>query len=148
MLSAPQWEQVTRELETDLPWHTRRANVLLDCGSMAELIGKTVQIGELRIEVNDEMGALESFLTEAREVLRPGGRLVVIAYHSLEDRLVKNFFKTGNTAGEVVKDFYGNIERPFRILTKKAQLASPEELRRNPRARSAKLRYAEKIKLE
>ncbi|MEO1412373.1 MAG: 16S rRNA (cytosine(1402)-N(4))-methyltransferase RsmH [Bacteroidota bacterium] len=99
----------------------------------------------LRIEVNDEMGALESFLAEAREVLRPGGRLVVIAYHSLEDRLVKNFFKTGNTAGEVIKDFYGNIERPFRILTKKAQLASPEELRRNPRARSAKLRYAEKI---
>ena len=99
----------------------------------------------LRIEVNDEMGALESFLAEAREVLRPGGRLVVIAYHSLEDRLVINFFKTGNTAGEVIKDFYGNIERPFRILTKKAQLASPEELRRNPRARSAKLRYAEKI---
>ncbi len=99
----------------------------------------------LRIEVNDEMGALEDFLTEAKEVLKPGGRLVVIAYHSLEDRLVKNFFKTGNTKGEVIKDFYGNIDRPFRILTKKALLASPEELRRNPRARSAKLRIAEKI---
>ncbi len=99
----------------------------------------------LRIEVNDEMGALEDFLTEAKEVLKPGGRLVIIAYHSLEDRLVKNFFKTGNTKGEVIKDFYGNIDRPFRILTKKALLASPEELRRNPRARSAKLRIAEKI---
>ncbi len=99
----------------------------------------------LRIEVNDEMGALEEFLTSALEVLKPGGRLVLIAYHSLEDRLVKNFFKTGNLDGEVIKDFYGNIERPFKILTKKAVLASAEELNRNPRARSAKMRIAEKI---
>lgn len=99
----------------------------------------------LRIEVNDEIGALKTFLEEAREVLKPGGMLVVIAYHSLEDRLVKNFLKCGNFEGEVVKDFYGNIERPFKIITKKAMLPSEEEIKKNPRARSAKMRIAEKI---
>jgi 16S rRNA (cytosine1402-N4)-methyltransferase len=99
----------------------------------------------LRIEVNDEIGALKTFLESAKEVLNPGGRLVVIAYHSLEDRLVKNFFKTGNFEGEVIKDFYGNIERPFKIITKKAILPSEEEIKINPRARSAKMRVAEKI---
>lgn len=98
----------------------------------------------LRIEVNDEMGALQTFLEEAKEVLKPGGRLVIISYHSLEDRLVKNFFKTGNFDGEVVKDFYGNIERPFKLITKKALPPSKQEIDQNPRARSAKLRIAEK----
>ncbi len=98
----------------------------------------------LRIEVNDEMEALETFLQEAREVLKPGGKMVIISYHSLEDRLVKNFFKTGNIDGEVVKDFYGNIDRPFKLITKKALLPSKQEIDLNPRARSAKMRIAEK----
>ncbi len=99
----------------------------------------------LRIEVNDEIGALKIFLEEANEVLKPGGTIVIISYHSLEDRLVKNFFKTGNFEGEVIKDFYGNIERPFKIITKKAMLPSDMEIKRNPRARSAKMRIAEKL---
>lgn len=98
----------------------------------------------LRIEVNDEMGALNDFLVDAKKILKPGGRLVVISYHSLEDRTVKNFLKTGNTAGEVIKDFYGNIERPFKIITKKATLPSETEQRENSRSRSAKLRIGER----
>jgi 16S rRNA (cytosine1402-N4)-methyltransferase len=99
----------------------------------------------LRIEVNDEMSALEDFLQQALEVLAPGGRLVIIAYHSIEDRMVKNFLKTGNVKGVQDKDFYGNITRPFKILTKKAVLPGEEEIQQNPRARSAKLRVGEKI---
>jgi 16S rRNA (cytosine1402-N4)-methyltransferase len=98
----------------------------------------------LRIEVNDEMGALADFLQQAFEVLRAGGRLVVISYHSVEDRLVKNFLKTGNEAGEVEDDFYGNIFRPFRLITRKALSPSEAEIRENPRARSARLRIAER----
>jgi 16S rRNA (cytosine1402-N4)-methyltransferase len=98
----------------------------------------------LRIEVNDEIGALKTFLEEAKEVLKPGGMIVVISYHSLEDRVVKNFLKFGNFEGQVIKDFYGNIERPFKIITKKAILPSEEELKINPRSRSAKMRVAEK----
>lgn len=98
----------------------------------------------LRIEVNDEIGALKTFLTDALEVLAPGGRLVIMSYHSLEDRLVKNFFKSGSFEGEHQKDFYGNIYRPFKVLTKKAIAPSEEEIRQNPRARSARLRIAEK----
>lgn len=98
----------------------------------------------LRIEVNDEMGALQDFLNDALDVLKPGARLVVISYHSLEDRLVKNFFKAGNFTGEYVKDFYGNIDRPFKVITKKAILPTEEEIHRNPRARSAKMRIAAK----
>ncbi|MEZ5043256.1 MAG: 16S rRNA (cytosine(1402)-N(4))-methyltransferase RsmH [Saprospiraceae bacterium] len=94
----------------------------------------------LRIEVNDEMGALQDFLLETLDILKPGGRLVVITYHSIEDRLVKRFMKSGNKGGEVEKDFYGNIHRPFNIITKKALLPGNAELKRNPRARSAKLR--------
>ncbi len=99
----------------------------------------------LRIEVNDEMTALKEFLDQCLEVLKPGGRLVVIAYHSLEDRMIKNFVKTGNFEGTMIKDFYGNIERPFKIITKKALLPSEEEIKRNPRARSAKMRIAQKV---
>ena len=99
----------------------------------------------LRIEVNDEIGALKIFLEEAKDVLKPAGTIVIISYHSLEDRLVKNFFKTGNFEGEVIKDFYGNIERPFKIITKKAMLPSGAEIKKNPRARSAKMRIAVKL---
>ena len=94
----------------------------------------------LRIEVNDEMGALAEFLGAALEALRPGGRLVVLSYHSLEDRPVKNLLKTGNVEGKVVKDFYGQIERPFGLLYKGVKVPSDEEMAVNPRARSAKLR--------
>ncbi len=98
----------------------------------------------LRIEVNDEMGALEDFFKDAIDVLAPGGRLVVISYHSLEDRMAKNFMKTGNAEGKVEKDFYGNINRPFKVITKKPIYPSDEELAINSRARSAKMRIAEK----
>lgn len=96
----------------------------------------------LRMEVNDEVGALTEFLKDSRDMLAPDGRLVVITYHSIEDRLVKNFFKTGNVEGEVVKDFYGNIERPFVLVNKKPIEPSAEELKINPRSRSANLRVA------
>jgi len=98
----------------------------------------------LRIEVNDEMNTLKTFLAEALDVLKPGGRLVVLSYHSLEDRIVKHFLKTGNPEGDVKKDFYGKIYRPFRIITKKAVVASDAEIKANPRARSAKLRIGER----
>ncbi len=94
----------------------------------------------LRIEVNDEMGALQEFLEATLEVLKPGGRLVVISYHSLEDRMVKNLLKTGNVEGEVVSDFYGKIERPFEQINKGIITPSEEEMAENSRARSAKMR--------
>ena len=94
----------------------------------------------LRIEVNDEMGALKEFLKMASEVLKPDGRLVVMSYHSLEDRLVKNLLKSGNVEGKVIKDFYGKIDRPFSSLYKGVKTASEEEMAKNPRSRSAKLR--------
>ena len=99
----------------------------------------------LRIEVNDEMGALQEFLEQSLEVLKPGGRLAVITYHSIEDRMVKNFLKAGNFEGRQEKDFYGNIQRPFKVISRKAIVPSEEEVQQNPRARSAKLRIGEKI---
>lgn len=99
----------------------------------------------LRIEVNEELQVLEQFLTQAAEVLNEGGRLVVMSYHSLEDRPVKNFMAKGKFRGEVEKDFYGNMQKPLQMLTRKAIVAGPEELARNSRARSAKLRVAEKV---
>lgn len=98
----------------------------------------------LRIEVNQEMEALKEMLAAAVRVLKPGGRLVVITYHSLEDRLVKNLMKTGNTEGRVVKDFFGRVETPFRLVTNKVIVPDEAELQRNPRSRSAKLRIAER----
>ena len=98
----------------------------------------------LRIEVNQEMEALKEMLAAATEALKPGGRLVVITYHSLEDRIVKNFMKTGNAAGKSEQDFFGNMQTPFRLVNNKVIVASDEEVTRNPRSRSAKLRIAEK----
>ena len=99
----------------------------------------------LRIEVNQEMKSLEKFLSGAAASLKPGGKLVVITYHSLEDRMVKNFIKAGNIEGKVEKDFYGNATAPLKAVNRKPILPQEEEIAANTRARSAKLRIAEKI---
>jgi len=99
----------------------------------------------LRIEVNAEIDVLESFLLQSAEVLHAGGRLVVMSYHSLEDRPVKNFIAKGKIRGEADKDFFGNEEKPFKAITRKAIIADEQELERNSRSRSAKLRIGEKL---
>ena len=99
----------------------------------------------MRIEVNQEMEALRRMLLSACELVRPGGRIAILTYHSLEDRLVKNFFKTGNFEGRVEKDFFGRIESPLRPVNNKVIVPDDDEVIRNPRARSAKLRIAEKL---
>ena len=99
----------------------------------------------LRIEVNGELEALRKLLSQSLEVLNPGGRLVVITYHSLEDRMVKNFMRTGNVEGKQEKDFYGRVNTPWRVVTNKVIVPSDEEVVRNPRSRSAKLRVAELV---
>jgi 16S rRNA (cytosine1402-N4)-methyltransferase len=99
----------------------------------------------LRIEVNDEMEVLKALLNQLEEVVKPGGRIVFITYHSLEDRLVKNFIKTGNIQGDLQKDFYGNVLRPFKEVNRKPIVPSDEEVELNPRSRSAKLRVAERV---
>lgn len=112
-------------------------------GDRARYLSQVFQA--LRMEVNDEVGALQDFLQESLEMLAPGGRLAVITFHSIEDRIVKNFMKTGNFEGEPDKDFYGRISRPFELVVKKPIEASKEENKINNRARSAKLRVAQKI---
>ena len=98
----------------------------------------------LRIEVNHEMDALKEMLKSATELLKPGGRLSVITYHSLEDRIVKNIMKTGNVEGKRIQDFYGRIETPFILINNKVIVPSENEQQENPRSRSAKLRISEK----
>lgn len=97
----------------------------------------------LRIETNDEMGGLRAFLRSTLRVMKPGGRLAVLTYHSIEDRIVKNFMKTGNTEGVVEKDFFGNVRTPWRLVTRKPVEPSASEIESNPRSRSARLRVAE-----
>ena len=99
----------------------------------------------IRIEVNDEVGALMDFLEQSEKVLKKGGRLVVISYHSVEDRLVKNFMRSGNFEGEFEKDMYGVVEKPFDMISRKPIVPTDEEIENNPRARSAKLRIAVKL---
>lgn len=99
----------------------------------------------LRIEVNNEIDALRSFLQQALSTLNPGGRIAVLTYHSIEDRIVKNFFKSGNIEGKIEKDFFGKIYSPFKLVNNKVIVPSEEEITANPRSRSAKLRIAEKM---
>ena len=135
---------------------TRQINPIQTTGKLAEVVTPCLPKGKenkplsqifqaLRIEVNAEMNALQLLLEQAIEALKPEGRIAIISYHSLEDRLVKNFFKTGNVEGNLHKDFYGNPLTPFKLITKKAITPTEEEIAENPRARSAKLRIAEKI---
>ena len=121
-----------QEIELDIP-----------AGAKKEL-AKVFQA--LRIEVNDEMGALREMLLAAKDLLKPGGRIAILTYHSLEDRIVKNFLRSGNLEGTIEKDFYGNILSPFKVI-EKGLTASEEEVERNPRARSAKLRVAERLEV-
>jgi len=99
----------------------------------------------IRIEVNDEMSTLKELLIQVPELLKPGGRLAVITYHSLEDRMVKNFIRSGNMEGKLQKDFYGNIQAPLKAINNKPMVPTDDEVQANPRARSAKLRVAEKV---
>lgn len=134
---------------------SRSGQVIETTGQLVELLTPLAPRGRemkfmaqvfqaLRIEVNGELDALKALLEHSRQVLRPGGRLVVISYHSLEDRLVKNFMRAGNFSGKIEKDFYGNVLGPFRVVSK-LQTASEAEIKINKRARSARLRVAEKI---
>ena len=97
------------------------------------------------MEVNQEVQVLEEMLQGGLEVLEPGGRFVIMSYHSIEDRYVKNFFKSGNVDGKLIQDDFGHIDRPFKLINKKLIQASDDELKLNSRARSAKLRIAEKL---
>ena len=115
---------------------------LFGCERKKKELAKVFQA--LRIEVNHEMEALKEMLYEATDLLKPGGRLVVITYHSLEDRMVKNLIKAGNIEGKVEQDFYGNVQSPFRAVNNKVIVPTDEEINQNPRSRSAKLRIAEK----
>jgi len=133
----------------------RQTNSIETTGNLAEIVALALPKGKenkvlsqifqaLRIEVNAEIEVLQSLLEQSIDALKPGGRIAIISYHSLEDRLVKNFFKTGNVEGNLRKDFYGNPLTPFKLITKKAITPTDEEIEQNPRARSAKLRIAEK----
>jgi len=133
----------------------RRGRQLTTIGELKQAIASCMPRGKenkylaqvfqaLRIEVNDEMAALQEMLQQTAQVLRPGGRLVVMSYHSLEDRLVKNFMAKGKFFGEADKDFYGHTHTPFEVLTRKPVEASAAEIAENSRARSAKLRVAER----
>ena len=138
-------------VRTCAPWSSARqvADFLEVCAPFIDPRKEKKEMAQLfqalRIEVNDEMGALREMLQGALKVLRPGGRLAVITYHSLEDRLVKNFFKTGNFEGRVEKDFFGRVEAPLKPLGSKPIVPGDDEIERNPRSRSAKLRVAVKL---
>jgi len=121
-------------------------NTIANCterGKENQFYAKVFQA--LRIEVNDELSALKELLIQSKDVLKTGGRIAVISYHSLEDRLVKNFFRSGNFDGELEKDIYGNVNAPFNTINKKPIVPSEKEIEQNSRARSAKLRVAQKI---
>lgn len=121
-------------------------NSILDRNLIGQRMKYLSQVYQaIRIEVNDEIGALQDMLEDGLKILKSGGRFAVITFHSIEDRMVKNFFKTGNVAGVVVKDDFGNITKPFSLVDKKVIIAGDEEQKKNIRSRSAKLRVAEKL---
>ena len=137
----------------------RQAGEISTTGQLVEIVSPYIKRSQekkelaqvfqaLRIEVNHEIDVLKRLLEQSLEVLNPGGRLVVITYHSLEDRLVKNFMRSGNLEGKVEKDFYGRVSTPWKLINNKVITASDAEVERNPRSRSAKLRIAEKVKSE
>ena len=134
----------------------RNAKSMTTANDLTDVIGKLAPFRQehkfyakvfqaLRISVNHEIDYLQEMLQQALSILKTGGRLVIISYHSLEDRVIKNFMKTGSFEGEEKKDFYGNIETPFRIINRKGTTPHDEEIAINNRARSARLRIAEKI---
>lgn len=137
---------VSRRMEKRIKTTGELSEVVLqfaERGKENQLLARVFQA--LRMEVNDETGALQEMLMQSAEVIKQGGRLVVISYHSLEDRMVKNFMRSGNISGEQIKDLKGNLIRPFKPLTNKPVAPGTEELSHNPRSRSARLRAAEKI---
>ena len=136
-------ERTTRRIETTADLISVTEGMLGSNGNEKKEMAKLFQA--LRIEVNHEMDALREMLNGARDLLCPGGRLSVITYHSLEDRMVKNFIKAGNAEGKVSQDFFGRIEAPFRAVNNKVITPSADEQAQNPRSRSAKLRIGEKI---
>jgi 16S rRNA (cytosine1402-N4)-methyltransferase len=136
--------------------NTRQIRPIKTTGQLADAVAPVLPKGKenkalsqlfqaLRIAVNAEMEALQALLEQSVEALNTGGKIAIISYHSLEDRWVKNFFKTGNIEGKLHKDFYGNPLTPFKLITKKAIVPTEQEIEKNPRARSAKLRIAEKV---
>ncbi len=136
--------------------HARNSGRLATTGDLEEAIRRFIPRGKpskflarvyqaLRIEVNEEMEALREMLLQTTGAMAPAGRLVVITYHSIEDRLVKNFMRSGNLEGEVHKDFYGTPETPWKLVNRSVIVPSPEEVEENNRARSAKLRIAERV---
>jgi 16S rRNA (cytosine1402-N4)-methyltransferase len=137
---------IVQERDKSVFRSTFHLNSLLDRLYVGNKIRYFSQVYQaLRIEVNEEMDVLRDMLEDVYDVLVQGGRLVVISYHSIEDRLVKNFIKSGNVRGEIEKDFYGNIERKFKAINKKVIEPDISEIKVNSRARSARLRIAEKI---
>jgi S-adenosyl-methyltransferase MraW len=145
----------SRRIAKEIVW-ARAKKPLTTTGDLVTVVSKLVPprqenkfyaklFQSLRIAVNHEIDFLKEMLLQALDMLNPGGRLVIITYHSLEDRVVKNFMRTGNFEGIEKKDFYGNAETPFRVITKKGITPGDDEVARNNRARSARLRVAEKI---
>jgi len=144
------WQLTKRIIESRNQKPFKKINQLID--AIEKLAPKKMEnkfyakvFQALRIEVNHEMEALQDFLESTAELLNPEGRLVVISYHSLEDRFVKNFIRSGNFEGNIEKDIYGNFDTPLKQVNKKIIIPSEEEINNNPRSRSAKLRIAEKI---
>ena len=147
-------QSLKRTVETIV--RARQIQKIETTGQLRDLMAPLAQRGKehkflaqvfqaIRIEVNDEMNVLQRMLEQAVEVLKPGGRLVVISYHSLEDRLVKNFMKRGSFEGKIEQDFYGNVLKPLEEVNRKPILPTDEEMERNSRSRSAKLRIAVKL---
>lgn len=134
-------ERASSPIETTLQL-TELLRSLAPRGKENQFFAKVFQA--IRMEVNDELSALKALLTQSSDMLNPGGRLVFISYHSLEDRIIKNYFRSGNFDGELHKDFFGNIRRVLEPVNRKVISPEEEEIRNNPRARSAKLRIAEK----